>query len=58
MADIVYHESLVRNSMVFAFQGSQQQGGTSPRTSKDQVERLKQRPLIDPKSDQIGRAHV
>ena len=30
---------------------SQQQGGTFPRTSKDQVERVNQSLLINPKSD-------
>ena len=33
------------------FQARQQQGGTSQRTSKDQVERVNQSLLIDPKSD-------
>ena len=51
MENIAYHESFVRNSMVFCFQGRQQPDERFPRTSKDQVEGVNQSPLIDPKSD-------
>ena len=38
MEDIGYHESLIRNSLVFTTQARQQQDGRLPKTSKDQVE--------------------
>ena len=38
MEDIGYHESLIRNSLVFTTQARQQQNISLPQTSKDQVE--------------------
>ena len=51
MEDIAYHESFVRNSMVFAFKRDNNKVELCQGHQKDQVEKVNQSLLIDPKSD-------